>query len=62
MIKTVDTTPKFFPIETVEATAAEMQAGDPDWTYTADYDPTGASKWARIKIEDEDGEFVAYAV
>lgn len=60
MALTLNTTPKHFTLETVEAKAAEMQAGDPDWTYTPSYDPSGKSKWARIAIYDEDWEFVAF--
>ncbi len=61
-MKFLDTTAKYFSLKTVEEKAAEMQAGDLEWTYTPDYDPAGTSKWARIKIHDEDGEFVAFAV
>ena len=38
--------------------AAELQAGDPDWTYTVE---TYDSGWSRVAITDEDGTFVAYA-
>ena len=58
---TLDTTPGHFALDAVEALAAEMQAGDPDWAYTPNYDPSGRSPWARIEIRDEDGEFVAFA-
>lgn len=58
---TIDTTPAHFALDEVEAIAAEMQAADEDWTYTPNYDPSGRSRWARIEIRDEDGDFVAFA-
>ena len=60
MMKLIDTTPHLYQIAKVEAIAAEMQASDEDWTYTPDYDPKGTSPYARIIVNDEDGEFVAY--
>jgi hypothetical protein len=58
--KTIDTTPKHWALDKVEAAAAEWARSDPDWTFTPDYDPSGKSPWARIKIHDEDGYFVAF--
>ena len=44
--------------ETAKRQAAELQAGDPDWTYTVE---TYDSGFARVAITDEDGNFVAFA-
>lgn len=51
--------PKLFPRDKVEKIAAEMAAGDPDWTYTVKHDPKGGP-YSLILIHDEDGEFVAH--
>ena len=37
---------------------ADYAAADPDWTYTVEDYGNG---WARVRIDDEDGEFVGYA-
>ena len=37
-----------------EATAAELQTHDPDWTYTAVHDPKGTGL-SYIQITDEEG-------
>lgn len=37
--------------------AADMQAGDEDWTYTPVHDPKGTG-YSFIEIHDEDGFFV----
>ena len=58
-MKTLDTTPKLFSPDRAEVVAAEMGADDPDWTYAADHDPEGTG-YSRVKITDEDGEFVAF--
>ena len=55
-----NTTPKTFTPEKAAALIDEMATADPDWTYTIDADPTGRSPWVRIKITDEEGEFVAF--
>lgn len=47
-----------YPPAVAEKIQAEFQAGDPDWTYTVEVYDSG---WARVRIEDEDGEFVGYA-
>lgn len=61
--KKIDTTPKFFSHERADEIAAEMTAFEADesdgWVYTADHGPEG-TRFARVKIVDEDGEFVAY--
>ena len=59
--KKIDTTPTHFTPDQAAAYIAEMAAGDPDWTYTVNADPTGRSAWVRVEIRDEDGEFVAFA-
>lgn len=41
--------------------AAEMQAGDPDWTYTATNPDGSLGPFSKIRIEDEDGVFVEFA-
>jgi len=48
---------QLFTPEQATAKAAEMQEGDPDWTYTAIHSPTGVG-WSYIEIKDEAGEFV----
>lgn len=58
-MKTLDTTPRTFNPDTVQATVDELQANDPYWTYTAKFDPKGTGN-ALIIIHDEDGEFVSY--
>ena len=57
--KTLDTTPALYTPEKAEAIASEMGASDPDWTYEADHDPKGTG-YSRVRISDEDGEFVAF--
>jgi hypothetical protein len=41
-----------------ERQAAELRAGDPDWTYRVEVYESG---FARVAIYDEDDAFVAYA-
>ena len=48
---------QLFTRERAEAKVAELQAGDPDWTYTPIHSPTGLG-WSYIEIKDEDGQFV----
>lgn len=55
MMKLVDTTPTLFTPAHAEAVAAELQAGDADWTYTVVHDPKGTG-YSYITITDEDGE------
>ncbi len=55
----LDQTPKLYPPEKAEQIAAELNAQDDDWTYKVDHDPKGTG-YSRIKVYDEDGEFVAY--
>ena len=57
--KRIDTTPRLFSPEEAERLAAELAAGDPDWTYRADHDPKGTG-FSRVEITDEDGVFVAH--
>ncbi len=56
---TINTTSKLYAPEKAIGLAAEMAAGDPDWTYEADHDPKGTG-YSRIIMRDEDGEFVAF--
>ena len=48
-----------FTPEKAEALAGQMSLDEPEWTYTADHDPKGTG-YSRVKVTDEDGEFVAY--
>jgi uncharacterized protein HemX len=41
----------------VDAVAAQMQAGDDEWSYVVKNDPKGIGR-SIIQIFDEDGEFV----
>ncbi len=50
----------YTPAKAIEV-AAELQAGDPDWTYTVKHDPKGTG-YSFIEIHDEDGEFVSRVV
>lgn len=59
MLKMIDATPKLFAPAEAEAVAAEMSATDEDWAYEADHDPKGTG-YSRVKVFDEDGEFVAF--
>jgi hypothetical protein len=56
-MKQLDTTHKLFSPAQATAVAAELQAGDPDWTYTAVHDPKGTG-YSFITITDEDGVLV----
>lgn len=49
---------KFFSHAEVDAIAASMNTPEDDWTYVADHGPEG-SRYARIRIFDEEGEFVS---
>lgn len=51
--------PKLYEPKKAEEIAAAMQAGDPDWIYTAKHDPKGTG-YSLIEIRDEEGEFIAY--
>lgn len=57
MLKTLDTTHTLFTREQAEAKAAELAAGDVDWTYTAMHCPAGTGH-SFIEIRDEAGELV----
>ncbi len=58
-MKLIDMTPTLYEPEKAEAIAAEVGAGDPDWTYTADHDPKGTG-YSRVKVEDEEGELIGF--
>ena len=61
MMLMLDTTPRFFSPAEGERAAAELTEGEEDgWTYEIDRDPTGRSAYVRIRVTDEDGEFVAF--
>ena len=55
-MKTIDTTPTLYTPTKAEAVAAEMNAGDDDWTYKARH---GNGPYSLVDCFDEDGEFVA---
>jgi len=57
-MKKLDTTETLYTKEEAEKVAAELNANDDDWTYTAIHDPKGTG-YSFIIIHDEDGEFVA---
>ncbi len=57
-MKLIDTTPTLYPPLEAEKVAAEMQKGDPDWTYKVKHDPAGHG-YSLIEVYGEDGEFVA---
>ena len=56
MMKTLDTTPKLFAPDKAEAVAAEMTAGDEDWTYKARH---GNGPYSLVDCFDEVGMLVA---
>lgn len=58
-MKKIDETPAYFAPEKAEAVAKELKANDPDWTYEAAHAP-GGEGLSRVRILDEDGEFVAF--
>jgi hypothetical protein len=59
-MKKLDTTPALFTPENAEAIARMMtETDDEGWTYEADHDPKGTG-YSRVKILDEDGEFVSF--
>lgn len=55
-MKKLDSTSTLYKPDHAAKLAAELQAGDPDWTYKVEVYESG---WAAIKIYDEDGEHVA---
>ena len=57
-MKTLDTTETLFAPAKAIKVAAELAAGDPDWTYTVVHCPRGTG-YSFINIFDEDGEFVS---
>ena len=56
MIRHVETT---FDPDTVDETAAEIQANDEDWTYRVKHDPKGTG-YSLIEVYDENGEFIHF--
>jgi len=57
MMKSLDTTGNLYSVEKANAVAAEMNASDPDWKYTAGHDPKGTG-YSFVTIHDDDGNFV----
>jgi len=55
-IRHIETT---FDPKTVDATAAELQANDEDWTYKVKHDPKGTGR-SLIEVYDENGEFIHF--
>ena len=60
MLKKIDTTATYITPENAEKVIADLSAGDDDWTYAVNADPSGKSRWVRVEVTDEDGEFVAF--
>lgn len=60
MMLLTNNSPKYFACDKVAAAVAELQAGDPDWTYVAVNADGSKGPYASIRIYDEDGEFVAF--
>ena len=54
MMKQLDTTNHLYTPAKAEVVAAQLQAGDPDWTYTVIHDPKGTG-YSYIVITDEEG-------
>ena len=54
----LNTVPTAYRPDVAARKAAELQQGDPDWTYTVRHAPDGRGN-SVIDIYDEDGEFVA---
>lgn len=50
----------FFEPAAAVKKAAELAAGDPDWTYTATNPDGKLGPFSKISVHDEDGEFIAY--
>ena len=57
MMKQLDTTAHLYSPTKAEQVAAQLQAGDMDWTYTVVHDPQGTG-YSYIMITDEDGAMV----
>ena len=56
-MKILDTPQRFYLAAQAQQMAAELQAGDPDWTFTVV--TSSASGWSWIVVTDEAGEIVA---
>lgn len=54
----INATPVLFEPAVAVAKAAELQAADPDWTYTAANPDGDLGPFSAIEIKDEDGELV----
>ena len=48
---------RFYTADKARQMAAELQAGDPDWTYTVV--TSSATGWSWIVVKDDAGEIVA---
>ena len=59
-MKLLDSTPTLYSKERAEEIARVLNGScDDDWTYEADHDPKGTG-YSKVKIFDEDGEFVGF--
>ena len=62
MTLTIQNAPIFYDRANAEAVIAELNADeDDDWVYAIEEIPENWAGLVRIRITDEDGEFVAYA-
>lgn len=59
MMKLLDTTPGLFTAKEADRIAAELQAGDPEWTYKAEH-PSNGIGLSRVAVLDEDGIMAGY--
>lgn len=59
MMKLLDTTPGLFTAKEAERIAAELQSGDPEWTYKAEH-PSSGFGLSRVAVLDEDGIMAGY--
>ena len=56
-MKRLDTTGHLYTPAQAAVVVAQLQANDPDWTYTVVHDPKGTG-YSYILITDEEGELV----
>jgi len=59
MFLKIDTTPRLMTAPEADRVSREMAKFDPDWKYVVEPPPNGEG-YCRVKVLDEDGEFVAY--
>lgn len=58
-MKLIDTTPTPMSPSEAEYKAKLLKLSDPDWNYLPVHDPKGTG-FSRIKILDENGNFIAW--